>query len=451
MGLPLVNVVVIGGSAAGMAAAAKAKRTDSTLNLIVFEKSRYVSYAPCGIPYYFEGLVKSFDDLVYYTASYFREKRNINVHEKHSVTNVDLLRKRVTAINLDTNREIEVDFDKLVLATGGEPIRPPVDGIDKKGIYTLRTLEDGINFYKAATESKSIGIVGGGYIGLEMAEGLRSMGKKVVMFETLDHVMPSMDKEATVPIEKELRNNGVELHLQEEVKAFEGGNKIEKIVTDKGSYKINAVLLAVGVRPNVFLAKKLGLDLGVTKAIKVDSHMRTSDPDIYAAGDNVETTNLVTNKPTYAPLAPAANKMGRTAGENIAGGDTTFPGVVGTAFTKLFDLHIGRTGLSLAEAKKFGFDAVAVDITHGTRSHYYPKNKQLKIRLVADRMTHRILGGQIVGSEGVVGRINTLASVVTNHMTAEDLAMLDLGYAPPFAPIWDALTVAANAIQRNLK
>lgn len=178
MGLPLVNVVVIGGSAAGMAAAAKAKRTDPTLNLIVFEKSRYVSYAPCGIPYYFEGLVKSFDDLVYYTAPYFREKRNINVHENHSVTNVDLSRKRVTAINLDTHREIEVDFDKLVLATGGEPIRQPVDEIDKKGVYALRTLEDGINFYKAATESKSIGIVGGGYIGLEMAEGLRSMGKK---------------------------------------------------------------------------------------------------------------------------------------------------------------------------------------------------------------------------------------------------------------------------------
>ena len=447
----MANVVVIGGSAAGMAAAAKAKRTDTTLNLIVFEKSRYVSYAPCGIPYYFGGLVKSFDDLAYYTAPYFREKRHINVYERHFVTNVDLSGKRVTAINLDTNREIEVDFDKLVLANGGEPIRPPVDGIDKKGIYTLRNLEDGITFYKAVTESKSIGIVGGGYIGLEMAEGLRFMGKKVVMFEALDHVMPSMDKEATVPIEKKLKDNGVELHLQEAVKAFEGKDKVEKIVTDKGSYNIDAVLLAAGVRPNVFLAKKLGLDLGVTKAIKVDSRMRTSDPDIYAAGDNVETINLVTNKPTYAPLAPAANKMGRTAGENIAGGDVTFPGIVGTAFTKLFDLHIGRTGLSLTEAKKFGFDAVAVDIIHGTRSHYHPKNKQLKVRLIADRATHRILGGQIVGPEGVVGRINTLASVITNRMTAEDLAMLDLGYAPPFAPIWDALIVAANVIQKNLK
>ena len=443
------NVVVVGGSAAGMAAAAKAKRINKNLNITVFEKSKYVSYAPCGIPYYFEGLVKSLDNLVYYTAEYFRKERGIDVRNRHLVTDIDISGKTVTAINLDSGREVTAEYDKLILTTGGKSFTPPIDGVDLDGIHTLRILEDGESLYKDTLKSKVIGVVGGGYIGLEMAEAFVKLGKKVILLEMLDHVMPTFDKESAEPIREELEENGVELHLKEAVESFEGKERVGKIITSKGGYKVDSVLLSVGVKPNVEFAKKIGLEIGVTGAVKVDQHMKTSNPDIYAAGDNVESKHLVTGRPTYMPLAPAANKMGRVAGENIAGGNTVFPGVVGTAITKVFNLQVGKTGLSLFEAKREKFDAVAVDIKHGTRSHYYPDNKRINIRLIADRKTHRILGAEITGYEGVLARVDTLAAVITSHMKTEDLKMLDLAYAPPSAPVWDVLTVAASVIEKK--
>lgn len=312
-------------------------------------------------------------------------------------------------------------------------------------------MEDAERLYEETRESEVVGVVGAGYIGLEMTEAFAEMGKKVVVFETLGRVMPNMDEAVSKTIEDELDEHGVELHLNEAVEAFEGEDGVEEIATERGSYPVDIVLLSAGVRPNTSMAEKIGLDLGVTKAVKVDEFLKTSDPDVYVAGDNVETVGLVSGRPTYAPLAPAANKMGRTVGDNLAAGDErTFPGVVGTAITKIFDLNIARTGLTLTEAEEFGFDAAAVDITHGTRGHYYPDGREINVRLVACKETHRILGGQFTGSEGVAGRVNTLAAVITNYMKAEDLSMLDLAYAPPFAPVWDSLTVAANVIQRLL-
>jgi len=410
-GVMMEKVVVVGGSAAGMSAASRAKRTNQDLDITVFEKSRYVSYGPCGIPYYFEGLVKDLDDLVYYPAEYFREKRNIDVRNRHLVTDIDPSGKSVTAVDLEADREFEVGYDKLVLATGGEAVRLPIDGIDLEEIHTLRTLEDAERLYEKTRESEVVGVVGAGYIGLEMTEAFAEMGKKVIVFEMLGHVMPNMDETVTKTIEDELDKHGIELHLNEAVEAFEGEDRVEKIVTERGSYPVDLVLLSAGVRPNTSLAEKLGLDLGVTNAVKVNEFLKTSDPDVYAAGDNVETMNLVSGRPTYAPLAP----------------------------------------LTLTEAEENGFDAAAVDITHGTRGHYYPDSREINVRLVACKETHRILGGQFTGSEGVAGRVNTLAAVITNHMKAEDLSMLDLAYAPPFAPVWDSLTVAANVIQRKLR
>jgi len=445
------TVVVVGGSAAGMAAAAKAKRVNKNLNIIVFERSNYVSYAPCGIPYYFEGLVKSIDDLVYYTAEYFRKERGIDVRNRHLVTEIDKSGKTVTAVNLDTGKEIKVNYDKLILATGGVSAKPPIKGIDLAGIHTLRILEDGERLYEESKNVEVVGIVGAGYIGLEMAEAFRTMGKKVVLLEMLDHVMPTFDPEPAKPIEEELIKNGVELHLNEKVVAFDGKDRVREIITEKDNYKVDAVLLSVGVKPNVEFARKLGLEIGVTGGIKVDKRMRTSDPDIYAAGDNVETINLVTGKPTYAPLAPAANKMGRVAGENVAGGNAEFPGVVGTAITKVFDLEVGRSGLTYRQALEEGFNAVYVDITHGSRSHYYPGGSKFNLRLVADKDSHKVLGLQITGREGVLAKVDTIAAVLTAGLKTEDLKMLDLAYAPPFAPVWDALTIAGSVIERKYR
>jgi len=447
----MTKVVIVGGSAAGMAAAAKAKRINKELDVIVFERSKYVSYAPCGVPYYFQGLVKELDELVYYTAEYFRRERGIDVRTRHLVAEIDRSSKTVTAIDLESGKEVKVEYDKLLLATGGVASKPPIDGINLDGIFTLRILEDADKLYRKAVKADTIGIVGAGYIGLEMAEAFRKMGKKVIVLEMLSHVLPNFDEEPAKPVEEVIRRNGVDLHLNEKVIAFEGRDRVNKVVTDKGSYNVDLVLLSVGVKPNIEFAKKLGLEIGVTGAIKVDKTMRTSDPDIYAAGDNVETINLVTGRPTYIPLAPTANKMGRVAGENLAGGHAEFPGVVGTAIAKIFDIEVGRTGLTYGEALKEGFNAVYIDITHGTRSHYYPGNKRINIRLVADKDTHRVLGLQATGGEGVLARVDTAAAVITAGMKTEDLKMLDLAYAPPFAPVWDSLIVAASVIERKFK
>ncbi len=444
----MTRVVVVGGSAAGMAAAAKAKRVDPSLDVIVFEKGGYVSYAPCGIPYYISGLVRDIDELVYYKLNYFIEKRGLDVRIHHLVTDIDPDNKVVYVKDLKNGNEYSVSYDKLMLATGGVPIKPPIDGVDLDGIHTLRLLEDGYSFRARVNKAKTVAIVGAGYIGIEVAEALRSLNKRVLVFEMLDQVMPSLDKEAAKLVEEELVRNSVELHLGEKVVAFEGGEEVKKIVTTKDSYPVDLVLMAVGVKPNVDLARRIGVELGETGAIKVNEMMETNIMDIYAGGDNTEAINLVTGKPTYIPLAPAANKMGRVAGENMAGGEARFPGVVGTSIVKAFDLEIGKTGLSLREALEYGFDAVAVDIWHGVKSHYYPGFSKMYLRLVADRDTHRVLGIQAVGREGVLARVNTVATALMAGMRTEELKMLDLAYAPPFAPVWDPIIVAANVVER---
>ena len=422
-----------------MAAAAKAARLGG--DVTVFERSKYVSYAPCGIPYYFEGLVKSIDELVYYGVDYFREKRGIDVRTEHEVVDVG---DSVIARSKD-GRDVEMEYDRLIVATGGMAIKPNIEGIELDGIHTLRLLEDGERLYRNALKAEDIAIVGGGYIGVEMAEAFLKMGKRVRLFEMLPHILPPFDSEIAEMVEKEMVKRGVELHLNEKVVAFEGRERVEKVITEKDAYKCDVVLLSIGVKPNVEIANRLGLKIGKTGAIEVNEYMETSISGIYAAGDNVETWHVVDGRKVYIPLAPSANKMGRIAGENaVRGNRKTFKGVAGTSITKFFDLEIGKTGFSLKE-----YDGVVADITHGTRSHYYPGNKKIRIRMIADRDSHRIVGGQIAGEEGVLARINTLATAITNGMRAEDIAMLDLAYAPPFAPVWDGLIVAANVIQRN--
>jgi len=444
-------LVVVGGSAAGMATAARAKRFNRELEVVVFEKTGYVSYAPCGIPYYIEGLIESLEKLTYYTVEYFRKERGIDVHVKHEVKEVDVSAKKVYVEDLETGRSFEMEYDYLMLATGGKPVIPPVEGVDLEGVYWIRSLEDGVRVKAAVEKVETVGVVGGGYAGLELAEAFRKIGKKVKLFQRSRLLRKALDGNMAADVEKVLAENGVELHVGEALQALEGRNgRVSKVITEKGEYQVDMVVLALGIRPNVELASRMGVKLGETGAIKVDSHMRTSLENVYAAGDNVETVHLVTGKPVYLPFAPAANKMGRVAGENIAGGKSAFKGVLGTTFVKVFDLHVARTGLTLEQAQREGFDAVAVDIWHGSRSHYYPGSQQMHIQLVADRETRRLLGAAITGREGVTGRINTVAAALWGKLTVEDLTQLDLGYAPPFAPVWDGLIVAATLLQRKL-
>lgn len=440
------DYVVIGGGPAGMTAASRIKRLKPSARVAVFERSSFVSYAPCGTPYYIGGLVDSLSKLVHYTVDEFR-RRGIEVHTQAEV--VDAGQGFVRVRFGDGERKYE--WDKLIIATGARPRLPPVEGLDLDGVLTLRTLEDAERARKYVQQARRVAVIGAGYIGLEVAENLRVLGKEVLLLEILPHVMPTLDGDVASLAEGELRRNGVELHLGEGVKRLEGGDRVQRVVTDKGAYEVDAVFVATGVAPETQLAVKLGVNLGSTGAIAVNRRMETNVEGVYAAGDAAEAVNLVTGSPDWFPLAPVANKMGYVAGTNAAGGYAEFPGAVGTAVTKVFDLEIGRTGLTEARAAREGFKPVSAKIRAGTRSSYYPGAAEITVKLIADRETGRLLGGQFIGREGVLARVNTLAALLMQVAKVEDLFFADLGYAPPFAPVWDPLIVAARVLLRELK
>jgi len=443
----MIDVLVIGGGAAGMAAASKAKRTNPELKILVVEANKFVSYAPCGIPYYVEGLVKDHMDLIHYPAEFFIKKRGINIMTETRVTEIDLENKSAIIQNAEASKEIE--FNKLIIATGAKPIIPPIDGVDLEGIHTIHHIEDGIKLRQAIEKADKIAIVGAGYIGLELTEALIERKKKVILLEMLPHVLPNIDEDMAEIIEEKLIEHNVDLHLNEKVVAFEGESKVKRVVTIKDQYDIDLVILSVGVRPNTDLFKSSKLNFGVKGAIKVNERMETNLNGIYAAGDVAETKHLVNGKPTWIPLAQTANKMGRVAGANVAGGNMVFPGIVGTAFTKVFDLNIARTGLSEREAKEEGFKVGSVKIEAKTKANYYPGAQKIHVKLIFDKETRKLLGGQIIGGEDTVGRVNVLATALYANLTVDDIFYIDLGYAPPFAPVWDPLVVASSVAGRK--
>ncbi|MCD6563427.1 MAG: FAD-dependent oxidoreductase [Thermoproteales archaeon] len=439
----MTKVIVIGGGPAGMSAASRIKRLKPEYNVTVFEKSNYVSYGQCGIPYYVGGIVKNLEDLVHYSKEYFINKRKINVFTRTEVVDIG----EGYVISKNDGGEKKFNWDILVLATGARPIVPPIKGINLEGIITVRTLEDAEICKKLSLKAENVGVVGGGYIGLEMAENFIKLGKKTYLFEMLPHVLPNIDSDMSWLIESELKKRGVELHLSEKVIGFEGEKKVEKIITEKGEYKIDLVIMAVGVRPDNSLAKKLGLKLGVKGAVSVDEYTRTSNENVYAVGDIAETFDIVTGNKTWVPLATTANKMGYVAGSNIGGKSIKFPGIVGTAITKIFDLEVGRTGLSEEQSKMLNIETVTTKIKAKTRPTYYPGGGEITIKLIADK-EGRLLGGQFIGRD-VLPRLNALASLLFKKSTVWDAFFDDLAYSPVFAPVWDPLVAAGRVLLRN--
>ncbi len=441
--------IVVGGGAAGMSAASRIRRIKKEAEITVFEKGGYVSHAPCGIPYYIEDLIPKSEDLVFYTPEFFREKRGISVLLYTEVKRVDVEEKEVQVSNGKSTKKYS--WDKLILATGASPFIPPIKGTDLKGIYTLHLIEDGVRFKKVLKKSKTVAVVGGGYIGLEVTEAICRKEKRVILFEMMPHVLPAtFDDDTAKIIQEEVRKNKVELHLNEKVTEFQGKESVEKVLTEKGEYPVDVVLLSAGVKPNIKLAKEAGLEIGSTGAVKVNKKMETNVAGVYAAGDIAETTNLVTGKKTWVPLAPTANKMGFVAATNAAGGYLEFPGVTGTAITKVFNLFAGRTGLTEKEAKKEGFNVASVMIEAKTKAHYYPNRKPIYVKLVGDMDSKRVLGAQVIGSEEVLGRINVVSLLISNGGTVKDLIFTDLGYAPPTSPVWDPLIIAARVLSRKI-
>ncbi len=436
-----MKVAIIGGGAAGMSAASRVKALKPEWEVSVFEATSFVSHAPCGIPYAIEFDFGS-EELMYYKPEVFVKERGIDLHLNTKVIEVDYGKLRVK----ENGKEKTYEWDKLLIATGASPKVPKIEGVDLENVFTVDLPPDADRIRKAAKEAENVVIIGAGYIGVEMAEAFSAINKKVTVIEFLDRPLATFDREISNIVREEMEKK-VELKLEESVEAIEGKDKVEKVVTDKGEYKADLVVLATGVKPNVELAKQLGVELGETGAIKTNAKMETNVENVYAAGDCAETINLVTKKPAWIPLAPAGNKMGYVAGVNMAGGNIEFPGVVGTQITKFYDLQIGKTGLTEEEAKKEGFNVKSAFIQANTKVHYYPGAKKTFIKAIKDADTNRILGAQVAGYEMVTMRINVFATAIQAGFTTKDLFFADLAYAPPFTPIWDPVIVSARVLK----
>lgn len=456
------RLIVVGGVAAGMSAASAARRARPDMDIIVFEKGPFISYGACSLPYYLSKDIQDYRQLIAISPETARDERGLDVRSGCEVSAIDVQRKEVFVQAKGSGKRQSYGYDKLVVATGALSVRPPLPGIDLQHVFTLRTLEDGIairSFIDQAYEQRGekdraprVVIIGGGYIGLELCESFRKRGLDVTVVEKMDRVLGTMDTTITTVVEDKVRNEGVRLLKETSVLGFEGEDGVVTAVqTDRGQFPAELVIVSVGVVPNTKIAAEAGVTLGIKGAISVDQFMQTNVPDVFAAGDCAEAIFTVTGKKTYIPLGTTANKQGRVAGENAAGKRCVFDGVVGTAQTKVFDLEVARTGLSLQEAEREGLECFSSTIQGRSRSTAYPAGKPMFITYSVEKGTGRLLGAQMVGQEGVALRIDTLAACLYGKMTVMDVARLDLGYAPPFATVWDPILLAANQAVRMLQ
>jgi NADPH-dependent 2,4-dienoyl-CoA reductase/sulfur reductase-like enzyme len=444
------HLIVIGGVAAGMSAAAKARRTDRDLEIIVYERGAFISYAACGMPYWLAGDLASHDKLIVRSPEQMR-KQGIQVHIHHEVTAIDPEARTVTVSDLENENRFTQTYDKLVIGTGARPTWPAQGPTGLAGVLGLRSLESGLalqRFLQEKTPHSAV-LVGGGYIAIEMAETFRRLGLDVTMVIRSGQVLRStIDDDMRKLVEAELERYGVRV-VTGTLNAVEGDEQVEAIVSSEERIPCDLALMGMGARPNVELAKAAGVTLGPTGAIATDAYMRTNLPDVYAAGDCCEELNLVTGKPAYIPLGSTANKQGRVAGENVAGGQARFGSVVGTMVVRCFNLVVASTGLTSARARAAGFQVQETMVRAKDISHYFPGAADIHVKLVVDASRDRLLGGQIIGFRGVAKRIDVLATALYNRMTISELRQLDLSYAPPFAPVWDPILVAANVAAKE--
>jgi len=445
------RLVVVGGDAGGMTAASQARRRvpdPADLEIMAFERDEFTSYSACGIPYFVGDVVHEYEELIARSPEEHR-RRGIDVRTRHEVIAVDLDRRVVRVRDTDGGREADHGFDQLVLGTGAVPVRPKLDGIDAEGVFGVQTLADGITVRRAVDDDQPARavVVGSGYVGLEMAEAMVQRGIEVALVEVYEQPMHTLDVDMGGLVADALRAVGVELYLGAPATGFEtAAGRVTAVVTEQRTLACDLVVLGLGVKPNSLLAADAGIGVGDTGGIWTDETMRTTAEGVWAAGDCVETWHRVSHRPVAIALGTHANKQGRVAGINVTGGEATFPGVIGTAVTKVCAYEVARTGLTEREAAETGLDAVATTIEATTRAGYFPGAETIKVKLVAERATGRVLGGQIVGKEGAAKRVDVLAAAVWNGMTAEELLGLDVGYAPPFSPLWDPVLVAARRL-----
>ena len=441
--------MVVGADAGGMTAASQARRRrgPADLEIVAVDRGRHASYSACGIPYWIGGTVGPVDALVTRTVGEFG-KQDIDVRLRHEAVELDLAAGEVVVRDLVGGGESRLGFDQLVIGTGAVPVRPDIPGVEAPGVFGVQTLDDGeaVRAAVAAGAERAV-VVGGGYIGLEMAEAFVQRGLAVTVVEAAAQPMSTLDPDMGQLVADAVVGLGIELLRGEPVSEIATGpdGRARAVVTAEREIPADLVVLGLGVRPATDLARAAGVEIGVTGGVVTDARMRAvSHEQVWAAGDCVQTIHRVSRAPVSVPLGTHANKQGRVAGINLGGGYATFPGVVGTAVTKVCDLEVARTGLGEADAGRAGFRFVTATVESTTRAGYFPDAKPIITKLIAERRSGRLLGAQIVGREGAAKRIDVLATALWNEMTVEEVAGLDLSYAPPFAPVWDPVLIAAR-------
>ncbi len=454
------KIVIIGGVAAGPKAAARARRRDSHAEITIVDRGDLFSYAGCGMPFYIEGLIDDINELmctpigVVRDASFFKKVKDVNILGMTEAKKIDRSNKKLIIKNLQSEEETELDYDKLVIATGAYPIIPPIDGIELGKVYRLNKPTDAQAIKKALDEGiKKIVIIGGGLIGLETCGAFVSRNCQVTIIEMLPQILPGLlDFEMAQLLTNYLKDLGVNVCASEKVTKFEGddNSNVKRVYTEKGKFDADMVIVAVGVRPDIKLAQDSGLKIGKTGAIAVNKSLQTSDPDIFAGGDCVECTDASTGKKIYVPLGSTANKQGRIIGDNVTGGNSTFPGILGTTAFKIMDYNVGKTGLNENQAKESGYDIITCLTPSPDCAHYYPESKSFIIKLIADKKNGKVLGGQIIGFGEGIKRIDILASAIKFGASVKDLADIDLSYAPPYSTAIDAIAHAANVIRNKM-
>lgn len=447
-----MRFLVIGGDAAGMSAASRAKRNLENWDVVVFEKTNDVSYSACGMPYNIADPERDMDDLVVRKAEVFREKQGIDLRTGHCVERIDRKKRIIQGRDIQGNLFSE-PYDKLLIATGGSPILPEFDGIEKTGVMVLKNLEDGrkIKNHIADQKVEHVIIIGMGYIALEMCEAIRNRDVTVTMIKPGPIFLPWMPHELSEVVLKEVVRNDVSVLSGHPILGIENSSSGKVMVThEKGHIDGEMVLVATGITPNSALASECGLELGPGNAVSVGKDMRTSDPDIFSAGDCADAFHVVSGQKTWIPLALRANRAGWAVADNVAGKNVLLEGLAGTSVFKVFDLQVARTGLTVREAGKHGFDPVEVVVKSRSRAHGHPGTSIIHVLMVGDRKTGRLLGAQMVGNEGVAHRINAVAVALHQKMTVDSYAQCDLAYAPPFGPVWDPTLTAANQLLKKM-
>lgn len=455
------KIVIIGGVAAGPKAAARARRLAPDADITIIERGKLLSYAGCGMPYFIEGKIKEIRDLVCTPAGvprdvvFFDRVKGIRVLNRTLALSINREAKTVEVVRVDTNEHQTVPYDKLVIATGGLPVVPPIEGIRLHRVFRLNHPDDAAAIRDAVQSGqvRRATIIGGGLIGLEVTEALAANQVEVSIVEMLDQLLPTMlDFEMSAFLTKHVRAKGVQVYTGEKVLRLEPDTEgnVGRVVTDRREVETDLVLLAVGVRPNVQLAKEAGLEIGPSGGIAVNGYLQTSDPDIYAGGDCVESHHLVSGQKFHWPMGSAANKHGRVIGDNLVGKQTAFRGVVGTAVAKVFDYNVGKTGLTEKQAQELGYEVVTSLAPSPDCSHFYPANKVVLLKLVADAKSGKLLGAQAVGPGEAVKRIDVLATALCFGASVTDVGELDLGYAPPYSTAIDLASHAANIIENKL-